>query len=248
VRAAGLTVEQLRTELIEKCATQVRKPEVSIEIVDFGSQPVSVMGAVNHPGVLQLQGRKTLAEVLSMAGGLTQDAGPRVKISREVRYGAIPLSSAKADSTSGFSVAEVDVKDLLTASNPAVNIPVCPHDVITVPSAEKVFVIGQVRKPGTFVLEEKKGISVLQALSMAEGLGTAPAPQKSKILRAIPGQTERQQIPVNLSKILEGKAEDLEMRPNDILVVPSSSPKRAAARALEAAIQTATGVVIWRRP
>jgi polysaccharide export outer membrane protein len=248
VHAEGLTSEQLKAELVKQFAREVRKPEVSVEITEFGSQPVSVMGAVNTPGVHQLRGRKTLAEVLSLAGGLRQDAGPRVKISREIRFGPIPLSSAKIDSSNKFSVAEVDVRELIAAANPADNILISPHDVITVPAAEKIYVIGQVRKPGTVVLDEHVSISVLQALSMAEGLGQTPAPQNSKILRMVPGSTGRQQIPVDLRKILAGKAEDLAMRPNDILVVPESGPKKAASRAVEAAIQTATGIVIWHRP
>jgi protein involved in polysaccharide export with SLBB domain len=76
VHALGLTVEQLKTELVQRFSKEVLKPQVSIEIVDFGSQPVSVMGAVNHPGVHQLRGGKTLMEVVSMADGLRSDAGP----------------------------------------------------------------------------------------------------------------------------------------------------------------------------
>jgi len=145
VHALGLTVEELKTELIQRYSKELLKPQVSIEIVDFGSQPVSVMGAVNHPGVHQLRGGKTLMEVVSMAGGLKSDAGPRISISRRMHYGPIPLPTARTDATGKFSVADVSVKDLLAGKSPAENILVSPHDVITVPLAEAVYVMGERR-------------------------------------------------------------------------------------------------------
>jgi polysaccharide export outer membrane protein len=244
VHAAGLTPEQLKTELVQRYSKDLLKPQVSVELVDFGSQPISVLGSVNHPGVLQLQGRKSLSEVISMADGLKPEAGPRVNISRQVQYGAIPLPNAKPDSSGNFSVASVGVKDLLSGTHPMENIVVYPNDVITVPPAEAVFVIGAVKKPGELPMKGD-GITVLQALASAEGLGPTPAPQNSRIVRLTPGTSERREIPVDLSKILAGKAEDLAMRPSDILVVPTSAPKKIGERALEAAIQAATGVAIW---
>ena len=246
VHAAGLTTSQLKAELTTRFAKDLLKPQVSVELADFGSQPVSVMGAVNHPGVRQLEGRKTLVEAISMADGLRQDAGPRVNISRQIQYGPIPLPNAKLDASGKFSVADVGVKDLLSGTHPSENITIFPNDVITVPSAERVFVIGEVKKPGEITLKGD-GLSVLQAVSTAEGLGSTAAGQKAKIVRITPGTSERKDIPVDVNKILAGQSEDLALRPNDILVVPSSLPKKAAARALEAAIQTVTGIAIWGR-
>lgn len=248
VQAGGLTVDQFEAELLQRLHSEIRSPRVSVEVVEFGSQPVTIMGAVNQPGVHQLQGQKTLAEVLSLAGGLKTDCGPRINISRSMKWGAIPLSNAKNDATGQYSIAEVDVKELMGAQNPALNIQIEPNDVITVPVADMVYVIGEVKKPGGIVLNEKSSVSVLEALSHAEGLTGTPSAQHSKILRAVPGETQRQEIPLDLKKVLAGKGEDLALRPNDILFVPSSLPKRAAVRALEAAVQTATGVVIWRVP
>ena len=139
----------------------------------------------------------------------------------------------------------MQVRDLLSATNPTENILIRPHDVITVPVAEMVYVVGAVKKPGSFTLNERESVSVLQALSMAEGLGVTPKAQDSKILRAVPGNGERREIPVDLKKVMAGKAEDMALRANDILFVPDSTAKKAGVRALEAAIQTVTGVVIW---
>ena len=248
VHALGMTVEELKTELVLRFSKEILKPKVSIEIVEFGSQPVSVMGAVNQAGVHQLRGGKTLVEVVSMAGGLKPEAGPRISISRRIQYGPIPLPTARPDPTGNFSVADVSVKDLLAGKSPAENIMVFPRDVITVPAAEAVYVMGEVRKPGEVALKENASISVLKALASAEGFGPAPSPKDARIVRIVEGTKERKEIPVDLKKVLAGTAEDIAMRPNDILVVPPSGPKKAATRAIEAAIQTVTGIVIWHRP
>ena len=227
VHAAGLSVEQLKAELEHRLGREVRKPEVTVEIVEYGSQPVTVLGAVNHPGVLQLSGRKTVAEILSMAGGLSSAAGPYVKISRETNWGKIPLASAQPDATGAFSVATLKVQSLLAGTTPTDNILIRPHDTITVPTAEMFYVVGAVKKPGSFALNERESVSVLQALSMAEGLGPTPKAQNSKILRTVPGSGDREEIPVDLKKILAGKGEDQALRANDILFVPDSTAKKA---------------------
>jgi len=248
VAATGLTVDQFQAKLAQQLSKDIIHPQVSVEIVDFGSEPVSVMGAVNHPGVHQLRGTKTLAEALSLADGLRADAGPRVTITRQIRYGDIPLRTAWPDPTGKYSVAYVPLKELMAGTDPADNIPILPHDVITVPTADVIYVIGDVKKPGEITMKDQSTVPVLQALSSAQGFGPQSAPQHSKIIRVSPGSTERQEIPVDLRKVLDGKAEDIAMRPNDILVVPDSGSKKAAGRAMEAAIQTITGVIIWRRP
>ncbi len=102
VHAGGLTTDQLKADLVMRYAKDLRNPQISVELLDFGSEPVSVMGAVNRPGVRQLEGHKTLVEAISLAEGLRPDAGPRVNISRQIRYGQIPLpgaSSTKPGST-----------------------------------------------------------------------------------------------------------------------------------------------------
>jgi polysaccharide export outer membrane protein len=245
IKAGGLTVSQLKANLLERMAKEVKRPQVSVEIVEFGSEPVSIMGAVNQPGVHQLRGRKTLAEILSMAGGLRQDAGSSIKITRQSQFGPIPLRTAVADPSGQFSTAEVKVTDLLGAKNPGDNIPIRPHDVVTVPVGETISVMGAVKKPGAFPLSNRGTVSVLEALALAEGLGSTPQAQNSKILRTPPGSTERQEIAVDLRKVMAGKAEDMYLRPNDILFIPTSAPKKAGLRATEAIIQAATGIAIW---
>lgn len=93
------------------------------------SQPVSVLGAVNNPGVIQLQGRKTLAETLSLAGGLRQDAGQKIEITRSITWGEIPVPGAHKNRTGQYYVAEVDLDSIMKAARPEQNIQIRPDDV-----------------------------------------------------------------------------------------------------------------------
>ena len=247
IHAAGLTLGQLQQELVTRLKVHVQRPEVSVEIVEHKSQPVSVVGAVKNPGVYQLQGSKTLIEMISAAGGADPDAGSLVKLTRRREWGSIPLPGAGLDDSGEFTVAQVDLQSLIAASNPVENLAIHPHDVISVPRAKLVYAIGEVRKSGGFVLRERETISVLQVLSLAEGLQQTAAREHAKILRTVPGSQQRVELTVNLKQIMSGKAEDIALHPNDILFVPNSAARSAALRTLEAAIQMGTGIVIWRR-
>jgi polysaccharide export outer membrane protein len=247
LHAAGLTVDQLEAALAARLKEVLQTPVVTISVSEFRSQPVSVLGAVNTPGVHQIRGRKTLFEVISEAGGLKNEAGNSIKITRRKEFGPIPLNGAAMDASGQFCVAEVSVKSVMEARNPQENIQIQPNDVISVPRADLYYVIGAVKRAGGFVLSEREHISVLQALSMAEGLDRVASPGNAKILRAADGDTERKEIPVDVNKILSGKASDVSMLANDILFIPNSATKSAALRGLEAAIQLGTGVAIYRR-
>ena len=247
LQAAGLTVDQLEAALAARLKQYLQTPTVTVSVSEFRSQPVSVLGAVNTPGVHQIRGRKTLFEVISEAGGLKTEAGNSIKITRRKEFGNIPLAGTADDSSGKFTVADVSVKSIMEARNPQENILVQPNDVISVPRAELVYVIGAVKRPGGFVLSEREHISVLQALSMAEGLDRVASPGNARILRASGGATSRAEIPVDVNKILTGKIGDVQLLANDILFVPNSAAKSAAMRGLEAAIQLGTGVAIYRR-
>lgn len=89
VQAAGLTIEQLQKALVIDYKKYFKNPEVTVQVTDFRSQPVSVAGNVNTPGVVQLRGNRNLLEVISMAGGLRADAGDSVLITRNLSEGPL---------------------------------------------------------------------------------------------------------------------------------------------------------------
>ncbi|HWE52090.1 MAG TPA: polysaccharide biosynthesis/export family protein [Bryobacteraceae bacterium] len=236
IHVAGLTVEQLREALIEKLKKYVKDPAVSVSVAEFRSQPVSVLGSVGSPGVLQLRGNKNLFEVLSMAGGVRPDAGNSIRITRRLDNGRIPLAGAVDDPTGKFSIAEVQIKDIMEARKPEENIEVKSNDVISVPRGEMVYVVGEVRSSGGYPLTDRKTISILEALSMAGGLAPTASSSNAKVLRTIAGKAERTEITVNLGSIMKGKSKDMALQANDILVVSGSSAKKVAAIALPAIV------------
>jgi len=249
MQVSGLTLEQVESQVTKHLKIYVLHPDVSVSITEFRSEPISVIGAVRTPGVQQVQGRKTLLQVLSMAGGLDSTmAGSTLRITRRLEWGSIPLPGAAKDPTNQFSVAQVSIKSLLEAKNPEENILIKPYDVISVPRADTVYVIGQVLRAGGYPLTDNEQITVLQALSMAGGLDRVAQPQSARLLRRVEGATERTEIAVNLKKILEGTNSDVRMQADDILFVPNSLPKQAAIRALEAGVEIGTGIAIWSRP
>lgn len=247
IKASGLTVEQLESQIASRLSGIMNNPEVTVSVAEYRNHPVSVLGAVRSPGVYQVSGRKTLFEVLSLAGGLNPDAGNQVEITREVSSGPLPLPGVTTDKAGEFEIGRLNVRDVMDAKDPEDNIEVVANDVITVPKAELVYVVGAVHRAGGFPLIEKEQISVLQAVSLAEGLeGTASA-KNARILReSLPG-AERTELHVNVADILDGRAKDVSLQANDILFIPVSIPKSASIRALEAAVQVGTGIAIFGR-
>lgn len=245
VEAGGLTVEMLEAELSRRLKTYVHEPVVAVSVVEYRSQPVSVIGAVNQAGVHQLEGRKTLIEILAKAGGLRPEAGNTIKITRQVEWGAIPLATAVTDPTGRFSVAEVSLKSIMQATNPAENIQILPNDIISVPRAALIYVVGEVNKPGGFTLHERGSISGLQALAMAEGFTNVASPQTALIIRQ-PVGAERLEIKVNLQEVLRGKGKDVELLPDDILFIPTNVAKNTFVKVVQTALQAATSAVIYR--
>src|SRR5579885_3576691 len=178
---------------------------------------------------------------LPMAGRV-KAAGDTVRVSRPLGRGAIPLEGARE--MEGASVVELSLPDLLEAKHPGENLLLQPDDVVTVPRAKLVYVVGEVKRAGGFVLHDRASMPVLQALSLAEGLTPVAGAAHAKIVREGP---DRQEIPVNIKDLLAGRAADPMLQAGDILFVPDSQARNAGLRAIEAAIQMGTGVVIWRR-
>lgn len=248
IHVSGLTAQQAEQELNKVLSTYIRHPQAVVSVAEVRSQPVSILGAVNTPGVHQVQGHKTLLEMLSLAGGIRPDAGYSVRITRQLEWGCIPLPKAELDTSGRFSVAELNLKRIMEAKDPEENIQIFPHDVISVPKAEMVYVIGEVRRSGGFVLGEHQSISVLQALSLAEGLNGTADTRHARILRLKRDADQREEMPVDVKDVLNGKKPDVPLHGDDILFIPGSTGKKAALRTLEAAIQTGTGLAIWRMP
>ena len=143
------------------------------------------------------------------------------------------MPGATLDASGRFSVAEVNLKKIMEAKNPEENIQIFPHDVISVPKAEMVYVTGEVKRSGGFVLGEHQSISVLQALSLAEGLNGTADTRHARILRLKRDADQREEMAVDVKDVLTGKKPDVALQGDDILFIPGSTGKKAAMRTLE---------------
>ncbi len=247
VQAGGLTVSQLHDEIAAKLGKYLNAPDVTVNVAGMESRPVSVIGEVANPGIHQLSGPTRLLDVISLSGGLKSDAGPTILVTRDARWGKLEGSDVVADTTTGGTTESFPLDALMRLKTPEDNIALRPGDVVSVPKGELVYVVGDVKKAGGFVLSSHRTLSVLEAVSLAEGLGPDSAAGNARILRPNPnGEGDHTLIPVDVGKIFAGKAPDVRLFADDILFVPHSGFKVGSRRAIEAAIGITTGVLVYR--
>ena len=188
-------------------------------VKEFNSAPVAIMGAVNTPGRFQMQRKVRLIELLTYAGGLKSDSGSVLHLVH-AGYGEIcdlPATTANlTEATETVSLAKLMEGDL---SHDRV---MQPGDIVIVPSADLVFIAGEVLKPNAYPLRD--GMTISQVIAQAGGPSPVAKVDKVRIIRQEAGKP-RQEIPVNLKEILSNKAPDIPLFANDMIEVPSSAGK-----------------------
>ncbi len=244
--AAGLTPTELKQTLVTAYSVYIQKPQVTINVTEYLSRPVSVLGSVTHAGVYQMQGPKRLAEVLSLAGGASADAGPNVVVTRKQKWGSVSAPGVTTTLAGGDSSVAIPLENITSGTVPEDNIVVKPDDVIAVPRAELVYVVGNVHRAGAFSLNHHSTMTVLQAISLAEGFTPDASASHARILRRIENDPTPREIKVDANRILAGKAADEPLLANDILFIPNSTTKATSKRIMEAAIGISTGMLIYR--
>jgi len=227
IPAAGRMPAELETAIARALADQklLVEPSVTVMVAEYHSHPISVAGAVKAPLTFQAMGKTTLLEALTRAQGLAPEAGPEILVSRAARSGRPAL------------VERVPVKGLIDDADPAWNLPLEGGEEVRVPQVGRVFVVGNVKKPGGFRLEEGGGMTVLKALAMAEGLSPYSA-KTAYIFRR--SDDKHEEVAVELRKIMDRKAADVTLAANDIFYIPDNRSRRAAMSAVERAIGFAT--------
>jgi protein involved in polysaccharide export with SLBB domain len=183
-----------------------------------------------------------------MAGGPNGTAGSSLTITRRRENGEIPLPGATVDPTGQFNTAELSVQEILQGKNPAVNIEIKPHDTISVSEATSnmIYVVGDVEHGGAFTLGGRQSLSVLRSLSLAGGLGHTAKPQKARIIRSAPGELKPQEIAVNIKQIFNGKADDIMLLPQDVLVIPTSGRKVFTTYSVPSIVSAAAYAAIYK--
>jgi polysaccharide export outer membrane protein len=227
IKAAGLFPRDLESTVAAALKTGeiLVDPIVKITVVEYHSRPISVMGAVKRPVTFQSVGVVTLLGALARAEGLSDQAGTEIVVTQE-----------------GGAVERVPVKRLMNEADPSVNFILHGGEEIRVPEAGKIFVVGNVRRPGAFPVRDGSENSVLKLVALAEGLSQF-AYKQAFIYR------DKQEIPVALDEILKRKSPDVPLEVGDVLYIPDNKNKRLTATVLDRIAgfgsATASGLVIW---
>ncbi|HYG99968.1 MAG TPA: polysaccharide biosynthesis/export family protein [Terriglobales bacterium] len=225
LKLADMTVRQAEEALAKTLQDggYYNNPTVSILVKEFATQGVSVLGEVQKPGIYPMMGPRQVLDAISAAGGLTPKAGRTVTVTHRSRPNqpqTVPLDD--------------DSKN---------NIAVYPGDTVRVSKAGIVYVVGNVKQPGGFVMDNQD-LSVLQAVALAQGVMPDSSLNSSKLIRKTP-DGQQQEIPIKLKDVLSSKAPDVALKADDILFIPSNPAASAGKRGLQAALQVITGIAIY---
>lgn len=244
IEAKGLLPSDLEEKIVAALSGEqiLVEPVVTVTIAEYHSRPISVAGAVRVPLTFQALGKTTLLEALTRAQGLSSDAGPEILVTRPaLTPGGVP------------QVQRIPVKGLIDSADPALNVILEGGEEVRVPQVGRIFVVGNVKHPGAFKIEDGYGLTVLKALAMAEGL-TPYSTKQAFIYRHLdgPASEPQQEVPIDLRKILDRKVPDVALMTNDILYIPDNRSQRMTMTTIDRAIgfasSTASGILVYSHP
>jgi polysaccharide export outer membrane protein len=209
VEVQGLTKSDLEKKLGQLLQEKyMQNPQVTVVIVEYQSRRVFLVGAVKSPGPYELKGRLTLLKLISQAGGLNPDAGNEVIIMRQLPDGI-------------RDALKVSVEDLLVKADPSLDIPLQPDDVISVPVDKivQIYVTGQVGNPGVLEVRNSNIPTLLRAIAQAGGF-TDRASRGGVVIKRMGESKKEIRTKINVNDIISGKIADVQLQPNDVVIVP----------------------------
>jgi len=211
VSVEGLTkteIEKKLSQLLEE--KYVQNPQLMVFIREYESKKVSIIGAVRTPGPYELLGRQTLLQIISQAGGITNEAGDEIIILRELPDGK------------GTSL-HIMIEDLILKGDAKLNVPLEPNDVISIPIDKmvKIYVFGQVRNPGALEVRKSHIPTLLQVIAQAGGFSER-ASKSGVLIKRIDANGKETKQKVNVKDVIKGKKRDIQLLENDIVFVPET--------------------------
>ena len=231
ITATGIYPGQLESAIADALKDEqiLVDPVVKVTVVEYHSRPIAVMGAVKQPLTFQAVGTVSVLDALARAEGLTTDAGTEILLTRSDQ------------------VEHISVKRLMKDADPTVNYQLHGGEEIRVPEAGKIFVVGNVHKPGAFPVRDAADESVLKMIALSEGL--APYAAKMAYIYRRDADGQKKEIPVELAKLMDRKAPDIQLQVDDLLYIPDNKTRRAAMTTLDRitmfGASTASGLLIW---
>jgi polysaccharide export outer membrane protein len=241
ISAAGLLPTELGVALAAALEAEklLVKPSVTVTVTEYRSRAITVVGAVHKPVTFQQLGPVSLTEALARAEGLLPEAGEEVLVVR-----AAPFEATHSEEV----VERLSTRRILNAKDPSQNVQLHAGDEVRVPVAEKIFVMGSVRRPGAFRAEDTENTTVLSMLALTEGLLPYASKTAYVYRRAEDG---RKEVAVDLQNILQRKTRDFELRAGDVLYVPDNKGRRLTMTTIDRIVgfgaSTGSGMLIWRR-
>lgn len=211
VEVEGLSkteIERKISQLLEE--KYLQNPQVTIFIREYLSKKVSLLGAIRKPGSYELLGRQTLLQIISQAGGLTPDAANEIIVIRQLQDG------------SSISL-KISIEDLILKGDAKLNIPLLPDDIINIPIDKivNIYVFGQVRSPGALQVKKSNIPTILRAIAQAGGFSER-ASKGRVIIKRIDESGKEKSIKVNVKDIIKGKKKDIQLKENDVIIVPET--------------------------
>lgn len=232
VYVRGLTAAEAGTAIAArlKQADILLDPHVTVLIIEYQSQGVTVTGEVRSPGVYPLLGNRTVLDMIALAGGLNENAGKVASVFHR-------------DNPNDIRQVKLNVSVQTPASISDSSFELLPGDTISVSRSGVIYVIGDVGRAGGFLVEHNERLTVLQALALAQGANQTASLGGTQLMRKT--ESGRLQYGLDLKKILKGEGPDVLLADGDILYVPVSYKKVYSLRALEAMISVGSGIAIY---
>jgi polysaccharide export outer membrane protein len=224
VKAQGLYPSELETAIVAALRAEeiLVDPFVTVTIAQYQSRPISVAGSVKMPLVFQAESAVTLLEAIARAQGLREDASREILVSR---------SEPGPDGKPLMLTRRIPVRGLIDNADPSLNMMLTGGEEIRVPEVGKIYIMGNVKKPGAFAVQDGSDTTLMQMLALAEGL--MPFANKQAFIYRREGNGPKNEIPVSLDEIMNRKAPDVVLTANDILYIPDNRGKRFGIAALE---------------
>lgn len=224
LRAACRTEGELAREIASNYLKYLRNPQVEVFVKEYQSQLVSVLGAVKSPGRFQLQRRVRLLELITLVNGPTDLAGRSVQIVQSGYNSLCDQEGAeKANDGEADGIISYKLSDTLLGK-PEANPYMHSGDVITIPEAEQILIVGNVLKPSALPLKDP--LTLTRAIALAGGTLPDTKSNKIRIIRQAPGSTAKTEIIADLKAIDTQKTTDIVMQANDIIEVPRTTGGR----------------------
>jgi polysaccharide export outer membrane protein len=238
IRVTGMVPAEMGKAITDALVREqvLIEPIVTVAVLEYRSRQVSVVGAVKSPLIVQAVGNLRVLDAIAKAQGLTPEAGPEIIISGYRGAGA----------TDG--IVRISVKELMSGKDESINLLLHGGEQIRVPEAPKLYVVGNVKIPGSYPLNELEGTTVLKALAVTQG--TLPYTSKrAYVYRTINNTHEREEIAIPLRDILHRKAPDVALQANDVLYIPENSTAHLSASVLDRiggfGSTVGSGLIIW---